>query len=191
MEDEVVDILVSFLGDYSKKSGEWYSFNCPCCAENDGGYVDDKYNLEVTIDLDSKGCGGYHCWKCGEIMNTKGQLTKLVRKYAPKSTYSDFAKLVSEYRHSKNYELFHNNDKIVDEFEELTTIHLPNGFKKLNINDKDCAEAYDYMKSRGITDKIIETYNIGYIANNTNSYNLRVVGMKYIIHLSKRFHTPN
>lgn len=173
MEDEIVDILVSFLGDYSKKSGEWYSFNCPCCAENDGGYVDNKYNLEVTIDLDSKGCGGFHCWKCGEIMNTKGQLVKLVRKYASKSTYSEFAKMVSEYRHSKNYELFHEKEDIANEFEELSVIHLPNGFKRLVPGEKECKNAYEYVKSRGITDRIIDFYNIGYIAEATNAINLK------------------
>lgn len=168
MEEDIIDLLVSFLGDYSKKCGEWYSFNCPCCADENGGFPDNKYNMEVNINLDVKGCGGFHCWKCGDINGTKGTLVKLFKKYAPHDTYTEFKRSVSDYRSSQKYELFSDKSDLLNEFDDTNDISLPQGFRPINKNEKPSQEAYEYLRSRGITDKIIKGYNIGYINNSTN-----------------------
>ena len=45
MEEKILSLLISFLGEYSKQCGDWYSFNCPCCAEENFSTPDGKYNL--------------------------------------------------------------------------------------------------------------------------------------------------
>ena len=100
MEESVKDLAVSFLGEYSKQCGEWYSFNCPCCAEENFGVPDDKYNLEVKFDLGVNGCGGFHCWKCGDTNGMKGTLVQLFKRYAPPNIFSEFKQIVKDYRDS-------------------------------------------------------------------------------------------
>lgn len=172
MEDNIKDLLISFLGDYSKQCGEWYSFNCPCCADENFGQPDDKYNLEVKIDIGTRGCGGFHCWKCGDINGMKGTLVYLFKRYAPSKTYSEFKNLVKEYRESMSY-LLPSDDEINSDIADVEYLMLPEGFKTINKDDKKCKKAYDYLTSRGITDKIISEFHIGYIANNSKDYSLR------------------
>ena len=54
----------------------------------------------------------------------------------------------------------------------MDEVSLPIGFKPLNKEDKAAKEAYEYVKSRGIDDKIIKRYVLGYIANSAD-YSLR------------------
>ena len=168
MEEKVITLLTSFLGDYSKQCGEWYSFNCPCCAEENFGVPDGKYNLEVKVDLHVKGCGGYHCWKCGDSDGTKGTIVKLLKRYAPQDIITEFKEIYNDFKQSKKYELS-IGEEIIDEFNDFEELSLPNGFKPLT---KEAKEAYEYVTGRGIDDKIIKGYNIGYIASNPD-YSLR------------------
>lgn len=178
MEEKIVILLESFLGEYSKQSGLWYSFNCPHCAEENLG-PDDKYNLEVTIDPDEKGCGGFHCWKCGETNSTKGNLVKLFKQYAPSDVYDEFKEIIKDYRGSLKYRLTFGGENILDDIEDMAEVSLPQGFKAINKTEKDCKDAYDYLTNRGITDRIIAKHNIGYI-NKT-----------YIPSLCKRVYIPS
>ena len=172
MEETIKELLVSFLADYSKQCGEWYSFNCPCCAEENFGEPDDKYNLEVKIDVGIKGCGGFHCWKCGDTNGMKGTLVHLFKRYAPRKTYSEFKRIVKEYRESMAY-LLPSDGEINSDIADVEYLMLPDGFKPINKDDADCKKAYEYLLSRGVTDRIITKYNIGYIAKNSNDYSLR------------------
>lgn len=165
MEENVLNLLVTFLGDYGKHSGEWYSFNCPACADEKGVKSDGKYNLEVKIDLSVRGCGAHHCWRCKETSGTKGTLVTLFKKYAPKPVFDEFKYIVNEYREAKKYELFGGDNTLLDEFAEENEFFLPNGFKPIKNGDKDAAEAIEYLKRRGIGEKIISRYNIGYVGN--------------------------
>lgn len=171
MEEKIIELLVSFLGEYSKQCGEWYSFNCPCCAEENFGEPDNKYNLEVKIDAGIKGCGGFHCWKCGDISGTKGTLVTLFKRFANSETYNKFKEAVKEYRASSYY-IIDADNTLNNDITDVEYISLPEGFKPLNTKDKDSEEAYQYLKSRGITDDIIQRYNIGYI-NSSKDYSLR------------------
>ena len=60
---------------------EQYQFCCPCCAEENGGKIDGKYNLEVNFVL-----GKYHCWKC----DMKGNISKLY-PFSCNKRYDDIA----------------------------------------------------------------------------------------------------
>lgn len=169
MEEKILSLLISFLGEYSKQCGDWYSFNCPCCAEENFSTPDGKYNLEVRISPLTKGCGGYHCWKCSESNGTKGTLFKLFLKYAPQDIIDEFKKLVMDFRQSKKFELI-DNEELLDEFSDISSLGLPNGFTPL---DSSAKQAYEYVKGRGITDKIITKFKIGYVSNNVADYSLR------------------
>lgn len=171
MEEKVITLLSSFLGEYGKQCGEWYSFNCPCCAEENFGTPDGKYNLEVKVDLHAKGCGGYHCWKCGDSDGTKGTIVKLLKTYAPQDIITEFKEIYNDFKQSKKYE-FSIGEDIIDEFNEFEELSLPDGFKPLKPDNKDAKDAYQYVKGRGIDDKIIKSYNIGYISSNPD-YSLR------------------
>lgn len=172
MEESIKELLISFLGEYSKQCGEWYSFNCPCCAEENLGQPDDKYNLEIKIDIGVKGCGGFHCWKCGDTNGMKGTLVHLFKLYAPRKTYSEFKRIVKEYRDSMSY-LLPNDGDFNSDIGDVEYLMLPDGFKPINKDDIHCQKAYDYLLGRGLTDKIITDYNIGYISNGSNDYSLR------------------
>lgn len=166
MEESVLNLLYTFLGSYGKHSGEWYSFNCPECAAEKGVKADNKYNLEVKIDLTVKGCGGYHCWRCKDTNGTKGTLVSLFKKYASKTVLDEFKQIVNDFREAKKYELFDGSGVIPDEFIEDNEFYLPEGFKPIRENDKYAADVKQYLLKRGIDDKIIKKYNIGYIGNN-------------------------
>lgn len=171
MEEKVITLLVSFLGEYSKQCGDWYSFNCPCCAEENFGTPDEKYNLEVKVDMLVKGCGGYHCWKCGDSNGTKGTLIKLFKMYAPLDIISEFREIVNDYRQAKKFELSTNMTDL-DEFVGFEELILPSDIKILSKNDTDATQAYEYLYGRGITDEIIYRFKIGYIRD-SKDYSLR------------------
>ena len=169
MEERIIDILVSFLGEYSKQCGEWYSFNCPRCAEEEMGRPDDKYNLEVNVDLSSNGCGGFHCWKCGDSDNMHGTLFRLFREYAPQSALDELNQIVKEYRESAKYELFGNDDTILTP----QTLYLPDEFRPIKGNEKDAKEAIEYLNGRGISEKVMYDFNMGFIGSNAKERSLR------------------
>ena len=176
MEEKIIELLNSFLGSYDKYSNGWYSYNCPCCAEENNNVPDDKYNLEVLIDPDVRGCGGYHCWRCGDSNGTKGILTKLVKKYGGTDVYADFVKVIKEYRSSRLYELGDERDALLGEFDEEQVLALPERCKSIT---KD-TEAYSYLAGRGITDHIIQEYNIMYLGEDSfGQYKNRIVIPSY------------
>ena len=168
MEESILTLISTFLGSYGKHSGEWYSFNCPECTEENGGRADNKYNLEVKIDLTVRGCGGYHCWRCKDTNGTSGTLVSLFRKYASKMVLDEFRQIVSEYREARKYELFDGNGNMPDEFLEDDELYLPDGFKPIRSNDRNAVQAREYLLGRGLDDSIIERYNIGYVGDDKN-----------------------
>lgn len=155
VDERIISILDSFLGEYEKSSNGWYSYNCPYCADMNGGEPDNKYNLEIYIDPNSRGCGGYHCWKCGDTNGTKGKLSDLIRKHSNSSTYETFVKEIKEYRKTRLYELG-DGSELAKEFDDDDLVSLPLGCKQINKG----SEAYKYLKGRGITDFIINEYGL-------------------------------
>ena len=170
MEERIIDILVSFLGDYSKQCGEWYSFNCPRCAEDELGVPDNKYNLEVNVDLSSNGCGGFHCWKCSESDNMHGTLLHLFREYAPQSALDELNQIIKEYRESSEYTLFKDDNEFVS---APQTLYLPDEFRPIRGNENAAKKAIEYLNGRGISLNTAYDFNIGFIGSDAKERSLR------------------
>ena len=149
----VYDIIVSILGE-SKQGGFdsntfQYQFNCPNCAD-EKGYVDGKYNLEVSFSL-----GKYHCWSCG----ISGNISKLILKYGNRGLCDEYFRIVSEIRESRYYniDMFGGDTSIFSE----DGLKLPKTFEKIRLATTRDRKLYEYLKKRKITQDIIDLYNIG------------------------------
>jgi len=146
MTDEreiIVEMLCDILGDeklHYENHGQ-ISFNCPVC--DDGR---NKGNLEINYLQHV-----YKCWSCGDSEDTHGPLGKLIDLYGNK-------------KHKKLYKLFQPEDTKNRE-KPKQTLRLPEGFilfKDSNPRYPVRQQAYNYLKSRGIGDDLIEKYGIGF-----------------------------
>lgn len=165
MEDKIISLLTGFLGDYGKHCGDWYSFNCPCCAETKGVTADNKYNLEINPEELI-----FHCWVCGDNDGMKGRLSKLIKKYGGSQTLYDYKEIIDDFKKSTLYKLDRsdNSDLNVD-FINNGELWLPEGFKTLDKSDNDASVVFKYLYDRGLDDRIIKDFNIGYVGNRWNS----------------------
>ena len=142
-QEALVELLEDVLGDHGlhyPNRGQ-ISFNCPVC--DDGR---NKHNLEVNyID------GVYKCWSCGDSEGTHGSIKKLFDKYANKR----YQKLFNILRPDDNKKVEKKKPKVVlpDNFILYKDSHPVYPVRK---------QAYNYLKSRGITDTIIEKFGIGF-----------------------------
>lgn len=146
----IANILESFLGDIRKhnESTGQISFDCPVCSGNkDMPEGDGKGNLEINYHKDV-----FKCWVCKDTHNMSGSIIKLIKKYGtPKAL--------------KDYKLFKPTANPSNEDKIHIELKLPEGFKKL----KDCTSkdfkynsVIQYLNKRGITDDIINKFDIGY-----------------------------
>lgn len=168
MTDEI-DLLVELLTDVLGKPHQHYeskgqiSFDCPACAEEKGlEKGDGKGNLEINYIKHV-----YKCWACGELYGTQGPLGKLFDKYSTK-------------KQKKVYELIKPEELKKVDNDRKPKLRLPEGFTKFKDSNPRFIphiEAYKYLSSRGITDEMIEKYNIGYTA--TGNFAYRVIIPSY------------
>jgi len=141
--EAIVELLEDLLGDHGlhyPNKGQ-ISFNCPVCDEGRN-----KHNLEINYINNV-----YKCWSCGDVENTHGSLGKLFDKYGNRKLKKLYNVLKPETIEPKK----RKTKKLV----------LPEGYTSF----KDSSpvypvrrQAYNYLKNRGITDEIIEKYNIGF-----------------------------
>lgn len=157
--DNIKDIIDSILGapknDYGG-SGGWYEYNCPRCADENGGEVDGKHNLAVKLSDDS--APFFHCWKCGY----SGKLRKLVRENGSSEDYSEFKDVFKAFKESGLYALFGTEDSFDESFDE-EDLKLPEGFRTFDKPDSEGLAALEYLHSRGIGDSVINRFSIGYV----------------------------
>jgi DNA primase len=146
MTDEreiIVEMLREILGDeklHYENHGQ-ISFNCPVCDEERN-----KGNLEVNYLQHV-----YKCWSCSDSNGTHGPLGKLIDLYGNK-------------KQKKIYKLFQPEDTNPKE-KYKPKLRLPesfNLFKDSNPIYPVRKQAYNYLKSRGIGDDLIEKYGIGF-----------------------------
>jgi len=141
--ETIVEIISEFLGDPKKvyENTSQVSWDCPVCD-------DDKHkgNLEVNIDK-----GVFHCWSCGEFEGTHGTLNKLFDKYGNR-------------KQKKLYQVL-KPETVVKREKKKKALKLPDSFTLF----KDSSHVYpirrqamNYLKSRGITDEMIEKFGIGF-----------------------------
>ena len=164
MEEKLITLLTSFLGNYGKHCGEWYSFNCPCCAEISGVECDNKHNLEINVEPDKM---IFHCWKCGESNEMKGRLSKLIKRYGGNILYNEYKEIINEYKSSQLYSLNMSID-IDNDITNVEKLKLPTSYKPITKTDYKCKSAFDYLHNRGINWDLINKYNIGYTGNEYN-----------------------
>jgi DNA primase len=150
----VIEILEDILGDYNMHNdykGQM-SFDCPVCSYDIKGldHGDGKGNLEVNYKYNV-----FKCWVCAESHETHGSIFKLVKKFGnPKQL--------------KNYLLLKPDEGEDFSKRVYKTVKLPQDF----IPFKEASEglkmtpyykqAYNYIKSRNITDLMVQMYNIGF-----------------------------
>lgn len=160
----VVNILENFLGTphshYENKSQ--VQFDCPMCSQDKGKFEGDgKGNLAINYEK-----GVYKCWSCWERNNMYGTLSYLVRKYGNKQHYRDYlliAPKIDRTLHDERVEA-----KII--------IELPKSYKKFTESSPyytNYNEAYNYVKKRGIKDKLLDKFQIGY--TNEGKLNNRII----------------
>lgn len=149
-KEAIVDLLIEVLGDHGlhyENKGQ-ISFNCPVC--DDGR---NKHNLEINYIN-----GVYKCWSCGDSEDTHGSLTKLFTRYGNKS-------------HKKLYGIL-RPESIVPTKKKYKKMVLPESYVKFSDSNPIYPvrrQAYNYLKNRGITDEIIEKYNIGFCDQGSHS----------------------
>lgn len=151
----ILGIIKQILGQpkTSNDNKGQYGFDCPVCSAEKGLFEGDgKGNLEVNINK-----GIYHCWVCGETHGTKGTLRRFFKYFANKQQIKKLKLLgvdVDNIKYKKKKDMGTNNEVVLpDHFIE---------FSKSNSKSLQHKEAWNYLKWRGITQDIIEKYNIGY-----------------------------
>lgn len=153
----VIDLLREVLGNekahYDLKCQ--ITFDCPVCSYEIKGldHGDGKGNLEINYCRHI-----YKCWSCSETHGTQGPLGKLLDRFGNKQI-------------KKTYELLKPEDE--QYVAKRQYVKLPQGFKKFSESNPRYiphAEAMRYLKQRGITEEIIEKFNIGYTADGDFAY---------------------
>ena len=143
-EEAIVDLLEEILGDHGlhyPNKGQ-ISFNCPICDE--GRH---KHNLEVNYFSNV-----YKCWSCGDSDGTHGSLIKLFDKFGTRKQKKLFTILKPDQVETKQQK-------------KKPKVTIPDGYVKFKDSNPVYPvrkQAYNYLKSRGITDEIIEKFGIGF-----------------------------
>lgn len=142
--EDVVEIMSEFLGKPKKvyENRSQILWNCPVCDDDRN-----KGNLEVNVEKSV-----YHCWSCGETEGTHGTVGKLFDKFGNKKLKKLYLILKPE-----------ENEKVIKVKKPKVT--LPENFTLFKDSHPVYPirrQAYNYLKSRGITDEIIEKFGIGF-----------------------------
>jgi DNA primase len=151
ISEAVVELLEEVLGDHGlhyPNRGQ-ISFNCPNCDEGRN-----KHNLEVNYFNDV-----YKCWACGDSDGTHGSLGKLFDKFGTK-------------KQKKLYNILRPDETEKKVRVKKPKVTLPESFTLFKDSHPVYPvrrQAYNYLKSRGITDEIIEKFGIGFCDKGSHS----------------------
>lgn len=150
----IINILESFLGEprkHNEDTGQ-VAFDCPACSAEKGmSEGDGKGNLEINYNR-----GVFKCWVCQDTNYMQGSVIKLLKKYGTPKTLRDYLLVKPD------------ADSIIAKEHISVEVKLPEGYKKLAMctkKDYKSEEALKYLYNRGITDKIIKEFDIGYTTN--------------------------
>lgn len=155
-EREKIKILADILGNYIK-TGEEYLFYCKKCGHQ-------KKKLSVNIEKNA-----FKCWICDHKGNNLGRLVKHYGSFLQKQEWSKYNNVVDLSQSLED--LFGKQEE--EEVEVL--VSLPKEFISLaNKNLPISAiEPKKYLYSRGLTDKDILRWKIGYCSK--GEYKDRVI----------------
>lgn len=167
-EDQLIDLLSDILGDERKHyhNKKQVSFDCPNCSGMKGVDYDGKGNLEINYEL-----GLYNCWSCSETHGTKGFIYNLIKEFGTYEQLKQFLglKLVFGDGYFQKETVIENKPKLT-----LPEFFIPLAGKQ-HINHYKAP--FKYLEGRGITNNIIEKYNIGFCFD--GKYQNRVVIPSY------------
>lgn len=144
---DIADVVGSYIP--LKKSGA--NFVCVCPFHNDK-------HPSMSI---SPSKGIYHCFSC----KAGGDAIKFVMEYEKLGYVEAIEKLASIYNVALEYTSSKNEPKIDKKILENLNLH----YKTLLYKNP---EALNYLKSRSITDAIIERWELGWAAGSQNTLNL-------------------
>ena len=144
---DIADVVGSYIP--LKKSGA--NFVCVCPFHNDK-------HPSMSI---SPSKGIYHCFSC----KAGGDAIKFVMEYKKLGYVEAIEKLASIYNVALEYTSSKNEPKIDKKILENLNLH----YKTLLYKNP---EALNYLKSRSITDAIIEKWELGWAAGSQNTLNL-------------------
>lgn len=144
---DIADVVGSYIP--LKKSGA--NFVCVCPFHNDK-------HPSMSI---SPSKGIYHCFSC----KAGGDAIKFVMEYEKLGYVEAIEKLASIYNVALEYTSSKNEPKIDKKILENLNLH----YKTLLYKNH---EALNYLKSRSITDAIIEKWELGWAAGSQNTLNL-------------------
>ena len=167
MFSRIYNILASFLGEskqgFFDNGTSQYQFNCPECAEENGGMPDDKHNLEVNLAL-----GVCKCWKC----LYRGPISRLVRDYGGTEALKDYYATVKDIKESKYYNIGLFKDMAENAYMN-DYIKLPDTFTKIDLKTCRKKKLVEYLEKRHITQDIIDLHNIGYTTWDEEKWQMR------------------
>lgn len=160
--DDIRRILGEVLGAPKKDGAGWTEYDCPSCAERNGGRSDGKHNLAVDI---SDGGGLYgHCWKCGY----SGSVYSIVKKYG---SHSQSAIILSALKSLEKRGEYRFSEKKASKIND-SEVNVPDNVKPIDGNAD--SNAMLYLEKRGIGERIIRRFNLGFIgAEYVGDYRLR------------------
>lgn len=144
---DIADVVGSYIP--LKKSGA--NFVCVCPFHNDK-------HPSMSI---SPSKGIYHCFSC----KAGGDAIKFVMEYEKLGYVEAIEKLASIYNVALEYTSSKNESKIDKKILENLNLH----YKTLLYKNP---EALNYLRSRSITDAIIEKWELGWAASSQNTLNL-------------------
>ena len=149
----IVDLLDDVFGEHrthNEYTGQ-LTYCCPVCSYDIKGLdeLDEKYNLEINYKL-----GVGKCWCCSETHDTRGTMIKLFKSFGTKKHIKQYQILKPE--DTENYVREYKKVQLPKEFISFNNVSV--GLKLTHYYK----QAYNYIKSRNISDDIIEKYNIGF-----------------------------
>lgn len=153
----IKDIIETVIGSPRTDGEGWLEYNCPYCAEEKGVDKDGKYNLALNYGDTGENKAYFHCWRCG----TSGKLSKLIKDYGNPTLLYEYKNEIKNIIESSLYHVNFGEEETKNAIESF--VDLPEDYKPLNERNKYSIDALDYLYDRGIDDKIIRKYNIGYI----------------------------
>lgn len=155
---QIQDLLTSFLGQPKNDFNEvgQLQYNCPRCIEEKGDKEIGKFNLEINIFK-----GVYMCWSCCSVDETmKGPIRRLIKKYGNSEILSRYESIINDIRNNALYRLPQYEGMFQLLEEKILT--LPSTFTNIPNINKCKKNVKEYLEKRGITQEIIDKYNIGY-----------------------------
>tara|TARA_R110001592_G_scaffold138636_1_gene358074 strand:+ start:2016 stop:2972 length:957 start_codon:yes stop_codon:yes gene_type:complete len=167
MSQILSDILKQFLNEpyeHNEETGQM-SFDCPACSEDKGlSCGDGKHKLAINYKKNK-----FQCWVCKFDNNMYGSVPTLIKRYGNKRILKEY-EIVKPSTYGSSGVTKHIKQQL----------ELPKGFKKIlesNYQDYNYGTAYRYLRGRGIDDKLLNDYNIGYTT--VGKYQNRIIIPSY------------